>query len=131
MEIVSYLQAREVLLLNYEQILPLGGLFFPDLLSAVGVRYEFSSTPPSNLPIAKFLPDGAKFETGKLALEDREVPIQEFTIYSNGIVAVANKTEDAQALLDDFFSWAELMFEMRAPETSSNRTNRLCGSQLV
>jgi|GEM_PF-2977938 len=135
MEIIAYPQAREILLVRTEQILPPGGLYVPDLFAAIALRYEFQTAPQGNTSIDQLL-DGAKFVTGKLELADRdeapfEVPIQELTVYNNGLVAIAHKSEDAQAFLNDLFSWGELMFGLRPPIPSESWKNRLCASQIV
>jgi hypothetical protein len=106
MEVVSTAIGRVGVLLNLDELLPLKGMHAPDLISLVGQRYKFVSSPSLSDSIAKVRESGLKFELGKLRLQDGdERIIQDLTVYHDGILVTANTTEDAELFLDDLFDW--------------------------
>jgi hypothetical protein len=128
MEIISHLLGREIRVLSIDEVIPMGGVFLPDVIEKISKHYSFQGTPVLNRPPREVFSEGMKFEMGKLALEDRDIPIQQLTFFNDAILVNAFTSADARVILNDVFSWGQSAFGLRPlPEGRQ----RLYGSQFV
>jgi hypothetical protein len=130
MKVISINLGRAGILLNLDELLPLKGVYAPDMISAVTERYAFINSPSLSDSIAKLRDSGLKFQTGKLQLgSNDEKVIQDLTVYTDGILVTAMTTEDAELFFEDFFDWGTKALGLRL-----NRkliSNRAYASELV
>jgi hypothetical protein len=88
-----------------------------DLTAEIVNRYRFASYPTQPNPAQT-----AKFETGVAVLGGINMPITDLQIFSDGVIVTSRNTDDADAVLDDFFIWAIPRFGLREPTTKLPRT---------
>lgn len=106
MQVVSTQLGRLVFILNIDELLPQSGIDVPEALSMVTERYGFASSPTLQDSIQKAREQGFPFKVGKfVSKEGSKKNIQDFTIWNDGLVVNAYTTDDAEAFIDDFFSW--------------------------
>ena len=91
MEIVAYESAKVVMLFTLEEIVPLGGVSDPDVLTKVQERYHFTKVP--DLKTEDVAKNGYKFETAHFQLTNSTARIGDFALYRDGIVVSAPTTE--------------------------------------
>ena len=96
------------MLFPLEEIAPLGGIDGRLLVERVMERYIFRIGPDSNVPKQEIDKTGLKFESGQFGFNGERVNINDFTAYSDGIVATANTTERSEAFLDDIVKWLRI-----------------------
>lgn len=83
-------------------------IFYPDLIAKIQERYKFTTVPTSESLVSQDSPNGAEFKLGKLDLQKREIVVNAFAIFSDGLVAdTTTSTDDADAFLSDLIKWAE------------------------
>ena len=92
------------------------GPFLPDAVTAITGRYRFVSAPTQTDPAQPI-----KFQTGAIVLNGITIPITSLEIYDDGIIINSHNTDDADAVMQDFMSWAIQEFNYRAPTTKFPR----------
>jgi hypothetical protein len=112
MNIISLESGKSTWLLPVEEILPLGGADGPKITAAITSRYEFRH-PPANPTREDIDKNGLKFAGGQMVCDGRAVNIIEFTVFNDGIVAVSASTENAEAFLNDIYSFLVSEFGFR------------------
>lgn len=115
MELKSYLLGRIVVFASVDEILPEQGIHVPDILPAITQKYNFAFSPTLLDSIEATRDKGFKFEAGKLASpHGEEWPIQDFTIWPDGLSVGAYTTESAEAFLRDLLAWGGQTFGLRS-----------------
>jgi hypothetical protein len=112
MKVVSFDTARVTWLFPIEEFAPASGSNAPTLLAEIAARYDFKKMPEITTrdDMAK---QGLPFGLGKFKVDEERVTISDFIIYNDGIVAIAEKTEWADAFLADIFHWVKDKFGFR------------------
>ena len=111
MKIIAYEPCKVVMLFPVEEVVPLGGAADPNVIAKVQERYQFTRGPDlKNEEIAK---NGLKFEIGTFQFEGANVRITDFTLYRDGIVINAIRTDSAEAFLNDIVSYMQKEFSFR------------------
>lgn len=97
------------------------------MIAQIGSRYNFTRLPTitTSEDLAK---NGLPFGGGQFAINGAVVSIADFIVYSDGIVAIAEKTEWAEAFLENLFQWLNDEFGFR--EISSG-IRKLYASTLI
>lgn len=105
MELIGFELGRVVALLTTEDwrstSLPIAEAF-----KLIKERYRFVYSPNLALPWDDVQKNGWKFQLGSVKFNDITLPIQEFTLYNDGLVVNATNTDAAEAFLNDLFGWA-------------------------
>jgi hypothetical protein len=89
------------------------GVFVPDLIGQIVSRYRFAK-PPTKLPEGN---EPIKFEIGTIELDGLKTAIASLEIYHDGVIVNTRHTDDSDAVLNDFFTWAIREFGFREPTT--------------
>src|SRR5215469_3237065 len=126
MRIIAYETSRLTVLFPYEEVVPLAGLNDRDIVDKVAARYKFLKIP--NLVSDETSKQGFKFEHGQITLNNAIERIIDFSIYRDGVVINAPKTDISEALLDDITGYMKDEFSYRDPIT---RPHRYFQSQIV
>jgi hypothetical protein len=125
MKLVSYEFGQVLQLIRIEEMRPFSGVYVPDMVRAIRDRYRFITSPdPSQPPPV----EGAKYETGTVLVDGRQIAIRFLGIYNDGILVVCWNTDDADLVTDEFIDWSATTFGLRAPQTSIPRKHN---SQVV
>ena len=103
MKVVAFEAGHLNSLFPVEAFAPLSGLNERQLIGAIGQRYSFGSSPNMSSR-AEVQRTGLVFEFGFFATEVGEVTIH-LSIHNDGVVVRANKTEHAEAFLEDMTRW--------------------------
>src|SRR5258708_3245683 len=110
MKIISQPQAIATLLVVPDEVKPLKGYHLPQLIKAVGARYEFGKFPTA----AEVISSGAKFQQGRL----KSVNIPELGIFNDGFIATTSSdTSDSEVVLNDLVAFLKETFGFRDPQT--------------
>jgi hypothetical protein len=112
MNIVSLESGRATWLLPVEEILPLVGADGPKIVAAITSRYQFKH-PPANPTREDIEKNGLKFAGGQMVHDERLLNIVEFTVFNDGLVSVSNSTENAEAFLEDIYTFLVSEFAFR------------------
>ena len=105
MDVVAFSSGSLVSLFPLEAFIPLGGLNEQKVIDATSQRYHFSKTPNLSVSRAELEQTGIVFELGFLETEVEEVTIDRLSIYNDGMVVRANKTEHAETFFNDVAEW--------------------------
>jgi hypothetical protein len=117
MKIITYEGGRILDLVPMEEFRPTHGVYTPDFLKAIAVRYQFVSWTQD---WAEAIKSGAKFEVGKFDLGETTIAIKELGIYSDGLICDTSTTDLSDVVLDEFINWATATFNLQ-PRTSPIR----------
>jgi hypothetical protein len=138
-KLVAIETGRAGIIVPIEEVLPLTGIYLPDLSASIAERYSFVSSPIL-APLSELQNKGAEFQLGKfqaarenelyplasarlgkLGADDGEHNIQSLRIVSEGIIASAWSTEAARRFLEDFFAWASDKHGLRTESEAFSR----------
>jgi hypothetical protein len=102
MKLITSIQGAAILHVSPDEVIPIGGLLIRDLLRVIGDTYQFSVKPeiPSGVP-PNLMPTYV-FQSGVLETEKEKVPISQLIIAGNGGAIMANTTDAADKVLDDY-----------------------------
>lgn len=126
MKIIAYETSRLTILFPYEEVTPLVGLNDRDIIEKVASRYKFLKSP--NLIGDETSKSGFRFEHGQITLGNAIERINDFSIYRDGVVINAPKTDISEALFADISSFMKDEFSFRDPVT---RPRKYFQSQIV
>jgi hypothetical protein len=117
MEFISSETGQSLQLIRMDEIRPLrGGIFLPDLTAEIKARYRFLSVP------TQFEPNQTrKFEGGVREIDGLTITILSLEIYGDGVAINSHNTDDADAVLDDFFGWIAERYRFREPRSVISR----------
>jgi hypothetical protein len=106
LKIVSYDNGRATWLFPLEEFAPAAGSNSASVISAIANRYGFAQVPTitTQESMAK---NGLPFGMGQFEINDTRFTVTDFLVYNDGIVAVAEKTEWAEAFLADVTFWVK------------------------
>src|SRR3989442_11513291 len=121
MKVLATRLGRLVVLKPVEEITPLGGITTTNLRDVIVARYHFANATPPTTPLEEIDKNGFKFQLGTIRIGDTDYPVQEFTIYSDGLVAASTTTDTAEAFIQDITKWAKEAYGFRIDETFQNR----------
>jgi len=119
MKIIAFETSRLTVLFPYEEVLPLSGVNDRDIIEKVTARYKFLKSP--NLVSDETSKSGFKFEHGQINLNNANERITDFTIYRDGVVINATKTDISEALLNDVTEYMKQEFSYRDPVTQPRK----------
>lgn len=103
MKFIGSTVGRCVKLFAWEEARPTHGVNSAILAAAVAEQFNFQIRPTS--PI---LPDSViKFGDGSIVIDGALIAIQKFDIYSDGYAVDCTNTNDAKAVSDEIFKWAQ------------------------
>ncbi len=121
MKLVGTEIGRVVQIVVPDEVRPVHGLDLPTLLHSVATRYGFMKSPTSVEGFSQ--PTGAKFEHGRFTVTSSHsvVPIQELSLFNDGVISACADTNLSDALLDDFFAWAVQLGLLRQPLSARPR----------
>lgn len=112
MKIISFESARVTRLFPLEEFAPAAGANSPSVLSLIAQRYGFKIVP--NITSREDLnKNGLIFGMGHFQHESQPFVISDFAIYTDGLAAVAERSEWADAFLEDVTSWVRSEFGFR------------------
>jgi hypothetical protein len=112
MKIISFETARVTWLLPLEEFAPPAGANSPSILSLIAQRYGFTIVPKITTR-EDLNKNGLVFGMGNFQHGDQQFVVTDFGVYSDGLVAVADKTEWAEAFLEDVTAWVKNDFGFR------------------
>jgi hypothetical protein len=105
MKIVAYEVSRMTVLFPFEEVSPIGGATNDLIVHNVAERYQFAKLPDLNVSRAELDKTGLRFERGVLKTASSKVNINEFIVFSDGVVLGAQTTEDAEFFWSDISTW--------------------------
>lgn len=114
MDIISIDTGRTTWLFPTEEFVPLGGTDGLSIIYKVAERYQFKNFPqqPTREDVEK---NGLRFAAGIFETNGKKATINEFALYNDGLVAVANTTEHSNSFLEDIVEFAISEFQFRRP----------------
>jgi hypothetical protein len=112
LKIVSFDNGRATWLFPIEEFAPAAGSNSTSVISAVAARYGFALVPTITTQEA-MAKNGLPFGMGHFEVNGTNFTVTDFVVYNDGIVAVAEKTEWAEAFLADVTSWVQEQFGFR------------------
>ncbi len=105
------MKLRQILLARVLQVTQTdvgSAIYYPDLVKKIQERYKFTTVPTPESLVSQDSPNGAEFKLGKLDMQEREIVVNAFTVFNDGLVVDAiTSTDDAEVFLSDLFKWAE------------------------
>lgn len=111
MKVIAYETCKIVMLFQLEEVVPLGGVSDPDVIAKIAARYRFTKEP--DLKLEELAKSGYKFELGNFMFHDANVRIVDFSLFHDGIVLNATRSDGAEAFLDDIISYMKSEFSFR------------------
>src|ERR1041385_4268409 len=117
MKVISFDNARTTWLFPLEEFAPASGATPQSILAEIGERYSFARRPDITTR-DDINQKGLLFGIGRFSTKDRSGMINDFAIYTDGIAAVSERTDFADAFLDDVFEWIVEKFNFRKVDTS-------------
>jgi len=128
MNVISYSSARVTWLFQLEEVLPLKRSSI-NLYELIAERYSFSQSPsPSTTTPEQMARDGLTFALGKFLFENNVVPITEFKVFNDGMVATASTSDVSDAFLIDLTQWLQSQHGFR---DFSSPVRELCLSEVT
>lgn len=118
MKLVSYEFGQVLQLVRMEEVRPISGVYLPDLFRAISERYRFVDGPSGT---EQELVGSFKFANGVLERNGQTIAVSSLGVYSDGILVVCRKTDDADLVVDDFISWLRGIIPLREPTTEVTR----------
>jgi hypothetical protein len=119
MRIIVFESCRVTALFPFEEIIPLGGASDLDITEKIQSKYDFVKGP--SLTTDDVSKNGYRFETGKFVHESKPARIADFSVFRDGIVINAARTEAAEAFLDDVTAYMQKEFSFREFMTAPRR----------
>jgi hypothetical protein len=119
MRIIAFEMSRVTVLFPYEEVIPLAGVNDRDIIEKIAARYQFLKIP--NLLVDDTAKNGYKFENGSVTKNGGTARIADFSIFRDGIVINAPKTDNAEEFLDDISEYMKSEFSYRDPITPPRR----------
>jgi hypothetical protein len=119
MRIIAFESCRVTALFPFEEIIPLGGASDLEITEKIRSKYEFVKGP--SLTTDDVSKNGYRFETGKFVHESKPARIADFSVFRDGIVINAVRTEVAEAFLDDVTAYMKREFSFREFMTAPRR----------
>lgn len=118
MNLIATETGRVLQLIVMEEVLPLSGIYMPNLYQQLAERYAFVGRPADyGDAIAK----GAKFQHGRHITPTRTILIKEIGIFNDGIIIDSLNTDDAEYITEDFMEWVRTTFAFRERKTTIQR----------
>jgi hypothetical protein len=112
MKIISFDSARVTRLFPLEEFAPASGANSPSVLTHIAERYGFNNIP--NITTREDVnKNGLVFGMGHFQYDGQPFVISDFAIYTDGLAAVAERSEWSDAFLDDITSWVKSEFGFR------------------
>lgn len=111
MKLISCERSKVVMLFPTEEMKPMTGFIRADLVILIKERYKFLN-PDLTGPDAAMV---TTFNNGIFTNNDENFPINDLSIFADGLVAGADVTSIAESFLYDFIIWAVKDFGLRAP----------------
>jgi hypothetical protein len=127
LKIVSFDNGRVTWLLPLEEFAPASAVNSVSVVGEIAARYNFSQVPTITTRDA-MAKNGLPFGMGRFEFDGSKFMVMDFIVYNDGLVAVAEKTEWAEAFLENVVSWVKSEFGFR--EISSG-IRKLYGSTLI
>src|ERR1700749_3467000 len=112
MNIVSLESGRTTWLFPVEEIFPLGGADGPKIIATISSKYRFTH-PPANPTREDVDKNGLKFAGGQMVHKGKIVNVAEFVVFNDGSVAVSALTENAEAFLQEIYTFLVSEFVFR------------------
>jgi hypothetical protein len=112
LRVVSFESSRVTQLFPLEEFAPVAGTDSPSVLSQIAQRYGFSIIP-SITTRDDLNTKGLVFGMGHFQFEGQPFVISDFGVYTDGIVAVSERSEWSEAFLADVTSWVKNEFGFR------------------
>jgi hypothetical protein len=112
LRIISFDSARVTWLFPIEEFAPAATSNPGVVLAGIATRYNFTRTPTITTR-EDMANNGLVFGLGHFQFNGETVGITDFIIYNDGIVAISQKTEWAEAFLEDLFNWVKENFGFR------------------
>lgn len=119
MRVINYDSSRVTSLFPLEEIIPLSGVNDREIIEALTGRYKFLKSP--DLTKDDVTKDGYKFASGQFSFESSIFRITEFSIFRDGLVILATKTDGSEAFLEDVIAYMQKEFSFRDFETKPRR----------
>src|ERR1700756_3928637 len=116
MKIISFETARVTWLFPLEEFGPPAGADSPSILSLIAERYGFTIVPTITTR-ADLEKKGLVFGMWHFQRGDETFVVTDFAIYTDGLAAVAQKSEWAEAFLEDVTAWVKNDFGFREIST--------------
>jgi hypothetical protein len=118
-KVIAYELARATALFPLEETLPLNGADGREILAKIKDRYNFAkATDPAVTTREEIAKSGYKFETGVISRNNTNTSILDLAVYSDGIVANASKTDDAEFVIRDLIEFCHKELGFREPITA-------------
>lgn len=111
MRVIGHQLGRAIILYPAEQLRPPGGVSISNIVEQTKERYGFQVVPNLSVPTTELNNSGLKFERGTLSVGTGAV--NDFSIFTDGVVASAFTTDIAEEFLSDFFEWSRQEFKIR------------------
>ena len=92
-----------------DEVKPLQGLHLVSLFQKVVERYGLAVQPT----LEETRETGARFRTGRLVKDGKEIPITELAIFNDGFSVTTTDTSDSELVLDDLLPWLRNTFGFR------------------
>jgi hypothetical protein len=106
MKIISFESARVTRLFPLEEFAPASGANSPSIVNLIAERYGFSIVPTITTR-EDLNKKGLVFGMGHFQFGGQPLVVTDFAIYTDGLAAVAERSEWAEAFLDDVISWVK------------------------
>jgi hypothetical protein len=103
LRIISFDSARVTWLFPLEEFTPAETTNPGVVLAGIAKRYNFNRTPTITTR-EDMANNGLVFGLGHFQFNDEAIGISDFIVYNDGIVAISQKTEWAEAFLEDLFN---------------------------
>ena len=129
MNVKSYVLGEVAVFVNADELLPQRTIDMPASLAALAQQYRFAVSPQPSDPVEKIRDRGLRFEKGRFKLKGDEKNIQDFALWSDGLLVTAFTTDDAEAFLEDCLTWGKEQLGLRL--TLSDLRLRKYRSQVV
>jgi hypothetical protein len=126
MRVISFDNARATWLFPLEEFAPASGATPQSILAEISERYNFTRRPDITTR-EDMNQKGLLFGIGRFSTKDQSGIINDFAIYTDGIAAVSERTDFAEAFLTDVFEWVVGKFNFRRIDTK----RRLYSSTIV
>ena len=126
MKVISFDNSRSTWLFPLEEFAPVSGATPQSLLAEIGERYDFTRRPDITTR-EDMNQKGLLFGIGRFSTKGQSGMINDFAIYTDGIAAVSERSDFADAFLSDVFEWVVDKFKFRRVDTN----RRLYSSTVV
>jgi hypothetical protein len=112
LKVVSFESARVTWLFPLEEFAPAAGANSLSMLTLIAQRYGFSIVPTITTR-EDLNKNGLVFGMGRFQHNGQTFVVTDFGVYNDGLAAVAQKSEWAEAFLEDVTSWVKNEFDFR------------------